>query len=869
MQYFYKLTVVICSVILLNTACQEGKKATVFNIPAGFELDDLFAPSENDLGSWVSITEGPDNQFFACDQYGDIYTFQMPGVGEKLQASDIDSIDLNIGYAHGLLWAFNSLYVTVVKSENKDNPDDLSSGVYRLTDQDGNGILDHREKILTVNGTSEHGPHTMRVGPDGESLYLIAGNFNTVPDHFQSRLPRNWNEDNLFPAYLDANGHANELKAPGGWIAKTDPDGVEWELIGAGMRNPFGFGFNEHGEILAYDADMEWDFGMPWYRPTRILHVTSGSEFGWRTGSGKWPVYYPDNLPPVENMAQGSPTAVIMGKDLNFPSKYKNGLFACDWSFGTIYYVDIKEKGSSYSGSREEFLSGVPLPISNAIAGSDGHLYFTTGGRRLDSHLFRVRYTGDASVSTSTSANANEKATELRETRKHLERYHGVQNPEAISSAWPHLNHEDRFVQYAARIAIEHQPLSSWENLLWTEQDVARSIHGALAYARSGGHLNDLIVNHLNKINWASLSQFEKVSLLRTYALLLTRQGMPDDDLRLQIVEKLDPLFPSNDNEIDRTLSQILLFLKAPGTVEKCMTILERESNQATESHPEILSAELLERSEQYGPQIAKMLAEMPPTEAIHYVTMLSHVSEGWTKKLRSTYFEWFHKALSKKGGMSYKAFLDNIRATAMENVPLEDREYFESLSGYYSPMQAMASLAQPKGPGKDYNLSLIGRIATRNKALDDYDGNFEDGKRAYEAALCSSCHRMKGEGSNSGPDLTQINTRFQARDLSRAILSPSEEISDQYQFTLFTLKNDDKLTGRVVNETEDKFTIFQSPFDMTLTSEISKEDVVKTEPSPISPMPSKLLNRLNEDEVRDLFAYLLSGADENHEYYQ
>jgi hypothetical protein len=64
---------------------------------------------------------------------------------------------------------------------------------------------------------------------------------------------------------------------------------------------------------------MEWDFGMPWYRPTRICHVTSGSEYGWRTGTGKWSPTYPDNLPPVLNIGQGSPTNLISGKNARFP----------------------------------------------------------------------------------------------------------------------------------------------------------------------------------------------------------------------------------------------------------------------------------------------------------------------------------------------------------------------------------------------------------------------------------------------------------------------------------------------------------------------------------------------------------------------
>ena len=121
--------------------------------------------------------------------------------------------------------------------------------------------------------------------------------------------------------------------------------------------------------------------------PIRICHVTSGSEFGWRTGTGKWPTYYPDALPAVIDLGQGSPTAVLFGGALNFPEKYRNGLFVADWSFGTLYYIDLSPQGATYTATKEEFLYGVPLPLTDVIADNSGDMYFATGGRNLASQI--------------------------------------------------------------------------------------------------------------------------------------------------------------------------------------------------------------------------------------------------------------------------------------------------------------------------------------------------------------------------------------------------------------------------------------------------------------------------------------------------
>lgn len=853
----------------LATESEEDKEI-VYTIPEGFELEELYHPKGHSHGSWVALAEGENGRFYASDQQGDLYQFQIPEIGATLDSTMVDSIDLEIGRAHGLLWAFNSLYVSVNASWEDDDGEQLrenGSGVYRLQDTNDDGDLDKLTMLLKLEGSGEHGPHSLVLSPDGKEIYFIAGNHTLIPEDLtkNSRLPATWDEDNLFPPYLDARGHANEIEAPGGWIAKFNPDGTDWELISAGFRNPFDMGFNQDGELFAFDADMEWDIGMPWYRPIRVCHVTSGSEFGWRTGSGKWPAYYTDNLPAVINLGQGSPTAVVMGKDLGFPQKYKTGMFVFDWSFGTTYYVELKPNGSTYQGTKQEFFSGTPLPLTDAIAGSDGAMYFATGGRKLDSRFYRLRYTGDlGTAGTLTAGGAGE---QLRALRKQLETLHREDAPASVDLIWPHLNHEDRFIKYAARIALEHQNSSTWQRKLATEEDPDRIIQASIALARKGiSKARGMAVGRLNTLDWEGLDKVQKLGLLRAYGLLGIRLGPFSSNQANSISEKLSDKFPTGDYALDRELGQLLIYVGDEKATGKAIALLEKHTQEKTITHPEMLMEEVTNRSEQYGPLILDVLKNMPPTEALFYGTLLSHAKEGWNKELRERYFNWFYDGLNAKGGLSFKPFFENIRKKAMTNVPADQREYFEELSGIYQPGEELANLPQPVGPGDEYNSSQISRIL--NKGLKDYEGDIAKGKQVYQAALCASCHRMRGEGGVIGHDLTQLHSRYKRNEIITAIFSPNDEISDQYAFTLFHMKDGKKVAGKVLSEAGDKVVIAPNVYSSAYTVDLAKSDIVKKELSPISPMPSNLLNRLNEEEIIDLFAYLLSGGDEEHHYY-
>ena len=847
----------------------EEPKEISFNLPKDFVLEDLYHPSKNEQGSWVALAQGPENSIFACDQRGKIYIIKTPAVGDELAAKDVKPINLEIGEAHGLLWAFNSLYVAVNKGWNDEEPAKQNgSGIYRLTDTNKDGELDKVEMLLKLSGEGEHGPHSFVLSPDGKEIYFIAGNHTLIPEQItkNSRLPINWGEDNLFTPYLDARGHANDIKAPGGWITKFSPDGTNWELISAGYRNPFDMAFNQDGELFAYDSDMEWDIGMPWYRPTRICHVTSGSEYGWRTGSGKWPDYYPDNLPAVQNMAQGSPTAVLSGANLKFPGNYKTGLFVTDWSFGTIYYINLKSEGSSYTANKEEFLSGVPLPLTDMIAGADGHLYFATGGRGLNSHLYRLRYTGNADQTAVVETNTE--AENLRGLRESIEKYHTTVSNDAITLAFENLNHADRFIRYASRVALEHQPVATWIENFSNENQPEKLIQSAIALAHQGDKtVQPKILEKLDALDWKLLSESQQIDLIRAYQLLFIRMGEPNNTNRLAIIRKLKPYFPNESLELSREMAQLMQFLKAEGTTKVIVDLLEKHTKANTANKDQYLSEEVTLRSEQYGQTIRDVLDKMPPSEAIFYGVLLSNTNEGWTKPLREKYFSWFFDVLGAKGGLSFKPFMENVRLRALSHVPNAEKAYYEELSGVYAPSTSLADLPQPIGPGKNYSGDDMGNILWRG-GLSNYKGTIADGQRAYQAALCVACHRVRGEGGGMGPDLTQAHTKFGNYDMLFAIYSPNDEISDQYAFTLFHRNDGSKIAGRILSEVGDSITLLPNPFNESYSVKLGKNTIEKRELSPVSPMPPGLLNRLNEQEILDLFAFLQSGGDEKHEIY-
>ena len=811
----------------------QSTPADQIRLLEGFRAELLYSVPKSQ-GSWVSLCVDGKGRLITSDQYGKLYRITVPEIGTDGEPA-IEEIPVDLGMAQGLCWAFDSLYVMV---------NGKGAGLYRVRDTNGDDQLDDVKLLRAIKGGGEHGPHAVALSPDGKSLYVCGGNHTDIPDPETSRLPRTWAEDQLLPRMWDAGGHAVGKMAPGGWVAKTDPEGKSFELIAAGFRNEYDLAFNAQGELFTYDADMEWDVGTPWYRPTRVNHVASGAEFGWRSGTGKWPDYYPDSLGAVVNIGPGSPTGITFGTGAKFPAKYQNALFICDWSYSVLYAVHMQPDGATYKGTAEVFASGVPLQLTDiVIRPQDGAMYFTIGGRRTQSGLYRVTYVGEES----TAPAAVPPATEAVKLRRKLEALHEPGHGDQILFILSNLAHDDRNVRYAARIAFEHA---------WTKESAAEFspdldelsadalIQMTIAISRKmteaelkgaseadkHGHAVNVAELLALEIEWSSLAERQQLDLLRALSLQLIRFGEFPAEARDILLKCLNDRYPAKSNRLNRELSQLLIHLNAPDVVPRTLDLLEQAPTQE---------------------------------EQLQLALWLRSAKEGWSIEDRKRYFTWFNKAARHRGGHSFGGFLKNIRNEAIGSLNDAEKEQLADILAVEP--QPAAEVIEPRAVVKQWSVNeLLPQVQTKLSGRD-----FERGRRMFSQAACFKCHRFAGQGGIVGPDLTGAGRRFNDLNLLEALVEPSKVVSDQYEATTFILESGKAVTGRIVNLSGDNYLVSENMLDPGKLTPVNVNEIEESLPSKVSMMPKGLLDTLTQEEILDLVAYLRAGGDPQHEVFK
>jgi putative heme-binding domain-containing protein len=813
---------------LSSAAASGASNVTVTN---DFRLDLLYTVPKASEGSWVALCADPKGRLIVSDQNGGLYRLALPPATQH-GAIEPERIDLDIGGAHGLLCAFDSLYVMVNERGAR--------GLYRVRDTDGDDRFDEVKLLRRLEASGEHGAHSLVLSPDGQSIYVVVGNQSRLTSIDSSRVPLNWSEDNLIPRI--PTGFMDDSLAPQGWIARTDPAGEKWELIAAGFRNHFDVAFNRDGELFTYDADMEWDIGMPFYRPTRVNHVISGAEFGFRNGSGKWPDYFIDSFGAAVDIGPGSPTGICFGYGAKFPAKYQDALFICDWSFGKLRAVHLRPSGASYVAEVEDFISGQPLPLTDVIINPvDGAMYFIVGGRDTQSALYRVTYAGNESTAPSQT---KDPLGERRLIRQRLERFHGWQDAAAVDEAWAYLADQDRAIRYAARIALEWQDPERWRERALGESDPRKAIASLVALARVSGRdelhrrdddlapdpvLRSKMLEALDRIDWSSLTEADRLDLLRAYGLVFIRLGKPDDAARQRLAATFEPRLPAETTRLNVQLANLLVYLQAPGAATRIMDLFRQATSQE---------------------------------EQIDYALALRALETGWTLPLREEYFRWFvTTAAAYRGGNTFASSLRTIKNEAMESLTDDERarlaSVLEAAPEQKSPQDQLAARPFVTEWTVDKLLPLVESGLQRPR-------DFDRGRRAYGEVACAACHRFAQEGGSVGPDLSGVAGRFSVRDLLESIVEPSKVISDQYGAIIITKTSGQIVTGRVGNLSGDTLHVIENMLEPGRTTNVRRQEIESIEPSRVSMMPQGLLNSLTEEEVLDLMAYLLSRGDRN-----
>ena len=914
-----------------------------FQVPEGFVVE-VAAPPEQ-TGSLIALT---------FDSFGRPVVSKERGHPTILLDRDGDGVfeaekifSDQVKYLQGMWFEGRTLYAVGNDSANK------KAGLYRLADTDGDDQADTFETLLLfTGGMGEHGPHNIRRGPDGYPIILL-GNHTAIPDELVDPLSplKGYKESQLLPRYMDARGHAVNVMAPGGTIWRLDFKEKKYTRLVGGFRNPYGYAFNWEGELFTFDSDMEWDLGLPWFRAVRSVHAVPGGDYGWRTGSGKWPEYYIDSLPPLREVGRGSPVSVEFYYHYAYPEEYYGAYLEGDWSRGRILITKLSPKGATYQvdGPSRDFVYGEPLNVTDLEVGPDGFLYFVTGGRDTEGGLYRVAYRGSkpnlprmrptgvmaavrqpqplsswghaellklknsmgeswgrelAKLAHDATAESMDRVQALfllrrfgpkpgtvlleplskdRDARVRAAAVFAVglhsdaaakviagsalKDPDPfvrrralealvrmglspgnpsfapVEDIYALLDDADRFVRYAARLALERTPRNEWKDAALSENSPHGSIEGLVALTRKAQTEDDLkpvFEKELHLLKRQDLAAEDILRLLRAFHLtaLEAQEGAPPE-VRRQVHDLISPRFPTRDERLNTEYARTLAYCARPPTIGQILAALP----QAAENQ----------------------------TLQIHYVYCLRTIKTGWTAKQKKALLGWFEKAQRWRGGASFVGYINRLFDSSMQFFTPEEKKLAYARIPDYAPLDDVAAAGRAEGYQRAH-------VFERKKGVEGvseqeifeyiiYDpmtlkASPERGKKIYEKVQCSLCHRFGDMGRDYGPDLTTLGSRFTRKDIIEGTLWPSRTISDIYAALEITTKGGKKFTGTLVAEDEENVKL--QDIGLGLKVSIPKRSIQSRTVSEISTMPEGLLDALSMAEIADLMAFLQSGTEKS-----
>jgi putative heme-binding domain-containing protein len=306
-----------------------------------------------------------------------------------------------------------------------------------------------------------------------------------------------------------------------------------------------------------------------------------------------------------------------------------------------------------------------------------------------------------------------------------------------------------------------------------------------------------------------------------------------------QVHQKLIARFPSTDERLTRELASVLGFCGQPDASTKILAAIPT--------------------------------ADTNPALTIHLLHALGGATAGWTAEQKSALMDVYARAAQWRGGASFPGFINLLFESAIKGFSDAEKQMAYGKVPQFAPLTeaelaaAAASAARGPRPGASPGIARSRgiRAISREETFDEQiftplrtPAQPSRGRAHFEQA-CAQCHRFGALGTDFGPDLTTVASRFKKRDIVEAILWPSRAVSDQYQSVEVTTTDKQTLFGLVAREDGDKIALQMTPAERPI--EVAKAKVASRKPSPVSLMPEGLVDDLSQTQLADLLAFLLA----------
>lgn len=444
-----------------------------------------------------------------------------------------------------------------------------------------------------------------------------------------------------------------------------------------------------------------------------------------------------------------------------------------------------------------------------------------------------------------------------------------------VADIYALLRDSDPFVRYSGRLALEHTPRTEWLPLVMKETHVVALTEGLLASTnrappQSDVELRPIFDKIIGLMKRSTLTPEEKIRVLRVYQVAATETANGvDPEIRKQVHDALIASLP-----------------KAPpaGNWVECTN---RTSQVPCD--PYLLTHHLAKVLASTGEPdvIGRILALMPKGSddqpgQIDYVYSLRVIDAGWTKDQKQQITDWFAKASNWRGGSTFSGHVNNIFDATLDAFDAEEKQIAYKAVPLFAPLEAEEIAAATTGRGgrgggrarggppvpatlrnvvpldrqeRYDNLvfprggpagSLVGRGGAPDAAA---------GEKVFRET-CAECHRFGTLGKDFAPDLTKVADRLGRRDILRSVFFPSEKVDPKFETTVVVTRDKQTIRGLLLSETGTAVVLKTVDRPEPVTVEKSQIQDRSTEKASI--MPDDLADRVTDDGVRDVTAYVM-----------